>query len=643
MPKYIETLGGETIRIIAPAPGELDRDAWAEFAQRRTFGFDTETTAIEKGKTPGTGRGVWYPEFRIRLAQFAARSDDGGVEAWVLRMDDPAQETAARGLLTDERAGFISHTGYDTIAAWRHFGLDIADRSLDTRVLARLAQKREIKGRAAESFALKGLVARHLSAELPDAAAELQAQFAQMAAAAGVTGRAEIARHGWDHIDAGHPVYARYAGLDAAAELLLAPVLIREAGQPDHVLAAEQRLAAMCARQMIAGLRIDENLMEERRVQLTAELEPLRARHSEVSGLGITQTAITVLPWLEDHGFDASRAPRTKTGGVSLDKRALPEILADPEQHLDSAAREVLELRRDASAVRSDLGTITQWAASMDPDGRIHPTIHSLGTATGRVSTSSPNVQNVSPRLRPIIIPPDGHGFAAIDLDQVELRFAHAHAAEREAIATVREGGDLHNLTAARAGVERKVAKTLNFQCLYGSGGQGISTASGMTWAAADVAVKGFWSGYPRLTGLRDRTNSGSGRVQLVSGRRTPAPWSHMKGEPLQPKPYARLNYFIQGSCRDLLMAAWLRLEDEFGYGRFVALSIHDEWLICAPVEVLPDVMAAARECLSFEYLHQMPISAEPDELIAEDGAYRWMKGETAQEIAAAREMREAA
>lgn len=630
-------LGDTAVHIIAPGVGELDPERWDGFFGRETYGFDVETRAIEK-----SGRGIWYPDFKIRLVQLAALRPDGAVEAWVLRMDDPEQEDAARELLEHEATGLITHTAYDALATWRHFGVDVADRVLDTYVLARLAMKRDSK--AHETLGLKALVEQHLSAELPDAAAALKEEFKRLAAAAGISAPAEaVSAYGWNHIPLDHPIYVEYAALDAAAEVLLAPILIKEGGQPDHTLSAEQRLAALCARQSIQGLRLDLPRLEKTEADLRSKLDPLAAEHIELSGMTITQTAATLAPWLEERGFDPEQAPKTKSGGACLDKKAVPYLLATQGESLTSEARRILEIRAEATALKADLGVIRQWRAACDEDGVIHPQILSMGTSTGRVATRQPNVQNIHARLRGLIIPREGWGFAAIDLDQVELRFAHAYAGQTEVVETVLAGGDLHQLTADRTGVSRKVAKTLNFAVLYGSGAGGVSELAGISEREAKAAVTAFWRGYPKLSRFRDRISGRERtRVELASGRLVPAPWGarfNRLGEKLEgtgeAKGFARLNYAVQGSCRDLLMGAWLRLEDEHGFGEYVTLTIHDEMLLSAPVELLPEVMAAAKKCLSFTYLHGMPINADPDELLDENGEYRWMKGEEAQAIAA--------
>lgn len=610
------TLAGRPVTIHAPGPGELDPFDWEPATGLN--GLDVESTGLEPA-------GVHHPEWRCRTVQVAP--DDS--TAWVLRLDDEDQAEAARGHLADERNTFASHTRIDPMAVGIALGVDITARFIDTHPLAVMAAPTAVAGQGS----LKPAATRFSMPELEAAETALTAVFLQMwrAAHPELGKRAvkdkELKKWGFTHVPLDCPEFLLYAGLDAIVARRLVPLLATASQAPQHVLETERWLSKVAARTVRRGMRVDREALAGVIASADTEARAATKITMEVCGLKPSQ-GVKLQEWLGGHGVDWDAWPdeaRTETGGPSLAKDNMKLLLAQP---LDEAGRLVADAYARYSKVLDRNRRTKELLKVMDPDGYVHPNLSTVGTVTSRMACSAPNMQNFSKKdhvMRGLFLPEDGHVLMSCDFAQIELRVVASLAQEQAMIDTIMAGGDLHQLTADLLGVTRQEAKTINFLIVYGGGGPVLAKNLGFTRTVAECRqiIRDYWAQYPAIAALNNMLSSQDG-VRLISGRWVPA--SMGRG-------YALMNYLIQGSSRELLVAAARRFAggDPFRE-RMFWMFIHDENVLQVPEAVAAEISEAVSEAMSFDF-YGVPVRADADILLDEHGVSRWMSGDRAKEI----------
>lgn len=641
MIRFNLTLGGHPVVVHAPGIGEFDvenaRTMWRALASdsRRVVGLDVETTAHDTKMSPA----AFHWAFQVRTVQLGTET-----EAWVLRLDDPAQRSAVETILTDERLRFCSHTRYDVVSVWREMGIDLTDRWIDTRLLARIANPlaldRHDKKGGAEAVDLKALTHHKLNApELAQADKTLDDLFLQLWVAAGGKRNAkksEVTRHGFTTVDVANPVFAKYAGLDAIACRRLYPVLVAESQSTPELLATETWLAGLVARMQMRGMRVDRDRLQAEYDQAAQACKVPEAQLTELIGLSPRQN-VKLVAWFEEQGIDfkALEHPTTKSGAPSLDGESLP-LMAD--YPLTEDARQVVDL---LLAYKEQLNTVAkaeEIIGLLDDsfDGRLHPSVDALGAITARMTAAAPNIQNYAkadPRMRATLLPDEGFTLIGADFDTVELRVLAALAQEETMLATIHAGGDLHQLTADKIGVDRQIGKRVNFLQAYGGGAAPLAKATGISVDEAMAATRSYREAYPAVA-VYSRKLQEDCEVRTLTHRRIPA--THIVRDGAREAATFRfLNYMIQSSSRDLLVAALHHLA-QLGMAEMLWAPIHDELILQVPTDRLAECMSALEESMRMTLLG-VPITATAVALIDEDGTSRWMTCDRAEKITGAR------
>jgi DNA polymerase-1 len=626
--EFKTTLGGDRVTIVAPRPGTFDRERFVEtFPGGALYGLDVESTYL-------TGAGLWDPAWRLRTVQLATET-----EGWVLRPDDPAQASAVAALLADESAEFCSHTQIDTLAVLRGLGVDIADRNLDTHVLSIMSAPDDTLGQAD----LKTVTTRFGMPELKRADVALGRVFDRMYREAHPeVGRkavkvSTLEQFGFDNVDLDDPVFLGYAGLDAIAVRRVVPKLVEATRAPVHLLRNERWLSTQVTRMRATGWRIDRPAAEALHAETEAVVAEVTAEMAEVTdGLKPTQGKALV-EFFGREGADWSNHPQTKGKAPSLGDGAVGR-LESPALHpdLSAKARRAAALYGRHASVLDRLRKTEAILAGLDCNDRIHATILSIGTVTGRMSGSGPNMQNfakVDRAMRGLVLPDtDDDVLISTDFSQIELRVLAALAREAVMIEVITGNGDLHQLTADLLGITRQEAKTVNFLIVYGGGGAKL--AAQLNWARTEDECKGiireYWGQYPAIADLRERLQDETDAITLLSGRRVPVGYTKDGDR----RYWANLNYSIQGNARELLVGAWRRfVETNKIPGVRVWLPVHDELVTQAPRARAAEVAEAVRAAMTFDFLG-VPIVAESDVLLDEADVSRWMSGDTARKIA---------
>jgi len=353
----------------------------------------------------------------------------------------------------------------------------------------------------------------------------------------------------------------------------------------------ELPLVQVLARMELRGIRVDAKELDRQRLLLRKDLDIIEADLAEMAGHpfnpGSTKQVAEVL--FEEMGLPVLE--RTKTG-PSTSAQVLAELAL---QHaFPGKLMEYRELRKLLTTY------IEKLPLSVNKEtGRVHTSFHQTSTATGRLSSSDPNLQNIPVRteigekIRRAFVADPGFALVAADYSQIELRLL-AHLSEDQAlIEAFTSGQDLHRLTAAHVfGVSpervtdklRSSAKRINFGIIYGISPFGLAKQLGTSYAEAKMFIDRFYAAYPRakefMKELVERATK-QGYAETILGRRRPL--VNLTSRNAAVRNYDRRNAIntpIQGSAADLIKLAMLRLDGRTEKGELPArmlLQIHDE------------------------------------------------------------------
>lgn len=268
-------------------------------------------------------------------------------------------------------------------------------------------------------------------------------------------------------------------------------------------------------------------------------------------------------------------------------------------------------------------------APYIDNDDRIRSTFHQTITATGRISSSDPNLQNIPTRtelgrgLRRAFIPSEGCVFADADYSQIELRILAHMAGDAELIAAYSEGADIHRITASKVfGVPadevtdllRRRAKAVNFGIVYGISSYGLSEDIGVSRKEAEEYIRNYFETFPGIKTYLDgcvEQAKEKGYVTTLYGRKRPIP--ELKNSNFMQRQFGErvaMNSPIQGTAADIMKIAmirvWRRLRQEELKSRIV-LQVHDELLI----DMYPDETDRVTDILRSEMEHAADLKVD--------------------------------
>lgn len=257
-------------------------------------------------------------------------------------------------------------------------------------------------------------------------------------------------------------------------------------------------------------------------------------------------------------------------------------------------------------------------AAVIGEDGRIHSTFNQTITATGRISSTEPNLQNIPVRMelgrliRKVFVPEEGYVFLDADYSQIELRVLAYMSGDETLIKAYRESQDIHRLTASQVfhipfdevtDLQRRNAKAVNFGIVYGISSFGLSQDLSITRKEAADYIEKYFETYPGIKSFLDRMveeGKEKGYVSTMYGRRRPIP--ELKSSNFMQRSFGErvaMNSPIQGTAADIIKIAMNRVYDRLnqeGLKSRLVLQVHDELLIETKLEELPVVSRILEE-----------------------------------------------
>ncbi len=300
---------------------------------------------------------------------------------------------------------------------------------------------------------------------------------------------------------------------------------------------------------------------------------------------------------------------KTKTG-YSTSAEVLEKLA--PEHQI---VRDVLEYRQ-LTKLKSTYAD--GLAACIAADGRIHSSFNQTITATGRISSTEPNLQNIPVRMelgrliRKVFIPKDGFVFVDADYSQIELRVLAHMSGDENLINAYRQAEDIHRITASQVfhvpfeevtPLQRRNAKAVNFGIVYGISSFGLSQDLSITQKEAKEYIARYFETYPGIKEFLDGLVAQAkeqGYVTTMFGRRRPIP--ELKSSNFMQRSFGErvaMNSPIQGTAADIIKIAMVRVHDrlrEEGLESRLILQVHDELLVEAKREEVPRVERILRE-----------------------------------------------
>jgi DNA polymerase I len=384
----------------------------------------------------------------------------------------------------------------------------------------------------------------------------------------------------------------------------------------------EMPLSAVLADMELAGVLLDVPALGRLSVELATALDRLIAEIYELAGcefnIGSPPQLRTVL--FERLGISPRGVRRGKTG-LSTDVDVLTRLA---EQHPLPA--KILEWRALAKLKSTYVDALPALVDAVT--GRLHTSFNQTVTATGRLSSSDPNLQNIpvrtdeGRRIRAAFIAAPGHRLVSADYSQIELRIL-AHLSEDAAlIESFATGEDIHARTAAEVFGDRspsdgrRLAKVMNYGIVYGMGAVRAARELGVTASEAAAYIERYLGRYPGVRRFIDATVAEArarGYVTTVLGRRRYLPELGARDAAVrQFAERAATNTPIQGSAADLIKLAMLEVHRRLGgTSARMLLQVHDELVLEAPVDLLDAVKDSVRGAMEHVFPLRVPLRVD--------------------------------
>jgi DNA polymerase-1 len=406
---------------------------------------------------------------------------------------------------------------------------------------------------------------------------------------------------------------AAWAAEQVGALEALQPVLaarLESDGLWDLFESVELPLTRVLAGMERAGVRVDEGVLETLSIEYEQQLAGIER---EVYALAGEEFLISSPKQLQRILFEKLKLPvirKTKTG-YSTDEGVLEQLAA---QH-DLPAK-ILAYRRLAKLKNTYVDALPPL---IDPaTGRVHPTFNQIGAATGRMSATNPNVQNIpirteeGVRIREAFVPAEGCLLLSADYSQVELRILAHYSGDESLVRAFARGDDIHRQTAAAVwGVapeavspdQRARAKAVNFGIIYGLSSFGLANQLGIASAEAQETIQTYFERYRGVRRFIDETIESAKRdgfVRTFLGRRRYLPDLASRNRVLRhAAERMAVNTVIQGTAADLIKKAMLAVDTglaEEGLRARMLLQVHDELVFEVPEGEVDAATRVARE-----------------------------------------------
>ena len=381
-----------------------------------------------------------------------------------------------------------------------------------------------------------------------------------------------------------------------------------------------------------AGVALDVQFFQRMSRDLQQQLIMLEVEIHDIAGgpfnINSTQQLSDVLFKKLDLPHEGLK--RTKSGHYSTAANVLEGLKASDETGIINAISKYRELRKLKSTYVDALPQMVNPKTH-----RIHTSFNQTGAVTGRIASSSPNLQNIPIRskvgqqIRRGFITDPGWLFLAADYSQVELRIL-AHISQDEALLRAfHQDQDVHRSTAAAVydvDIEevtydqRRFAKAVNFGLIYGMGAFRLARDSDLTLSEAEEYINEYFERFPGIRRYLDQTKElakTQGYVETLLGRRRyfpifKVPASGSNRQAMMRAEREAVNHPIQGTAADVIKIAMLRLHEALAnFQARMVLQVHDELVLEVPQEELEEVRSLMVDIMSHAYKLDVPLKVD--------------------------------
>jgi DNA polymerase I len=386
-------------------------------------------------------------------------------------------------------------------------------------------------------------------------------------------------------------------------------------------------LVPVLARMEHAGVKIDTGALAQMSVELEREIASKAKEIYEVAGMEFN---VGSPKQLGDVLFNRMNLPKPVKYGKGRTISTAVDVLEElAENH--PIARMVLDYRQ-LTKLKSTY--VDALPALISPDtGRLHTTFGQTGTATGRLSSANPNLQNIPIRtelgrgIRAAFIAEPGHVLLTADYSQIELRLLAHFSGDSLLVEAYRRGDDIHTLTASQVfGVpplmvtadHRRQAKVVNFGIVYGLSAFGLSQQLGIESSEAKQFIAAYFEKYSGVRAFIDKTLEEARRemkVKTLFGRIRPIPDINSKN--FTQRGFAErtaVNTPLQGTAADLIKIAMIRIDAalrERGLKSRMTLQVHDELVFEVPENEVEVMQPLVREHMEKVHALRVPLQVE--------------------------------
>ena len=390
----------------------------------------------------------------------------------------------------------------------------------------------------------------------------------------------------------------------------------------------EMPLVPVLAKMERAGMLVDPDRLHSLSEGLATQIAEVERSIRDLAGdetfnIGSPMQLSHVL--FDVMGLPTKGLKKTKRGYYSTNAKVLSDLARDHE-----IVRLILDWREKSKIKSTYLDTLGPLRRG---DGRVHTTYNQTITATGRLSSSDPNLQNIPTRselgrtVKTAFSAGEGSVFLAVDYSQIELRLLAHLSGDEHLVRAFNEGEDFHAETAARVfGVPvsevtpdlRSRAKAVNFGIVYGQQAYGLSQSLHISMAEARDMIDRYYEAYPGVRTFLDNVVARAkqtGYAETMYGRRRHIP--ELKAKNPQLRGFGErtaMNHPMQGTAADIIKIAMARVSrrlEEEGFAAHMILQVHDELDFECPIDEVERLTAMVRDVMEHVVELRVPLIAE--------------------------------
>jgi DNA polymerase I len=569
---YLADLGVQ-FHLIREIDDLMEFKRWVGERRPGPLGFDTETEGLQ-------------PDFdRVRLAQFGDKQQGWAIpfERWGGAVLEILRKYEGEWVLHNSKFDIRSIQNEDPTLVWPWH------RTHDTMNLAHLVNPLRAKG-------LKPLGGRLVD---PQAVA-MQKQLDQ-----------DMATHKWNWrtVPVDHPTYWIYGAMDPVLTCHIYDDLQTAATEFKDNYDLEMGTTRAVTKMEQNGMRVNPSYLEEKDSYLQERIQVMHSWLWDEFRLD-NPTPLRLVKFFEDNNVPMLNK-RTNSGKQAMD--------ADVLKSIDHPVAEVVRNIRKAGKLS---GTYLQNLLRLrDDNDRVHANVWTMGTRTARMTVTDPALQTLPKKdttVRSAFIPSDGYGLISFDMDQIEARLMAIFAGSQPMIDAFNSGDDFFLMIASKVYQElitdkkdprRQLSKGSVYGKIYGGGAETLSEKAGVTLFEMEDFLHKFDRDFPEVTMLQNKLQMLGQSRRAVDGEawiRTPMGRRLMSDED---KDYTLTNYLIQGHAAELMKKKLVHLDTVLPSEVRLLMAIHDELVMEAPVDMIPDLMPFITDELNDFTTHPIPIT----------------------------------